>query len=129
MQENLKPTPFDATARGYDFEFTETQVGRMQRAVTHRYLQELIASAKPQTALELNCGTGEDALWLANQGLLVTATDLSAEKVVGKGVRVLQTGSLLLMKGETQRFWQHSLPKSKRVVAPRVNFTFRRMKG
>ncbi|MEY3442434.1 MAG: hypothetical protein RLZZ519_715 [Bacteroidota bacterium] len=99
MQENLKPTPFDATARGYDLEFTETQVGRMQRAVTHRYLQELIASAKPQTALELNCGTGEDALWLANQGLLVTATDLSAEmveattqKVVGKGVRVLQTG-------------------------------------
>lgn len=99
MQEHLTPTPFDATARGYDLEFTETQVGRMQRAVTHRYLQELIQSAKPQTALELNCGTGEDALWLANQGLLVTATDLSAEmvatttqKVVGKGVRVLQTG-------------------------------------
>ncbi|MBL0018034.1 MAG: methyltransferase domain-containing protein [Bacteroidetes bacterium] len=99
MQEHLTPTPFDATARGYDLEFTETQIGRMQRAVTHRYLQELIQTAKPQTALELNCGTGEDALWLANQGLLVTATDLSAEmveattqKVIGKGIRVLQTG-------------------------------------
>ena len=95
----MNAAPFDATAHGYDQEFTLTQVGRMQRAVTHRYLKELIQTKKPKSVLELNCGTGEDALWLAQQDLLVTATDLSAEmvnatidKVKGQGVRVLQTG-------------------------------------
>jgi alkylated DNA repair dioxygenase AlkB len=46
----------------------------------------------------------------------------------GEKVQVmLENGSLLVMKAETQRFWQHSLPKSKRISAPRVNLTFRRM--
>ena len=31
------------------------------------------------------------------------------------------------MKGETQRFWWHSLPKSKKVSEPRINLTFRTM--
>ncbi len=49
-------------------------------------------------------------------------------KKTGKKVQVmLENGSLLVMKGETQRFWQHSLPKSKRIMTPRVNLTFRRM--
>lgn len=51
-------------------------------------------------------------------------------KKTGEKVQVmLENGSLLVMKGETQRFWQHSLPKSKRITAPRVNLTFRRMIG
>jgi alkylated DNA repair dioxygenase AlkB len=42
---------------------------------------------------------------------------------------LLESGSLLLMKGETQTHWLHSLPKSKRVNEPRINLTFRRMVG
>ncbi len=38
---------------------------------------------------------------------------------------VLQHGSLLVMKGTTQSFWLHSLPKSKKIKAPRINLTFR----
>jgi alkylated DNA repair dioxygenase AlkB len=38
---------------------------------------------------------------------------------------VLQHGSLLVMKGETQTNWLHRLPPTKRVHAPRVNLTFR----
>lgn len=38
---------------------------------------------------------------------------------------ILESGSLLLMKGTTQTNWLHSLPKSKKVLAPRVNLTFR----
>lgn len=38
---------------------------------------------------------------------------------------VLETGSLLVMSGETQAFWQHQMPKSKKVSDPRVNLTFR----
>lgn len=37
-------------------------------------------------------------------------------------------GSLLLMKGATQHHWQHQLPKSKRVMGPRINLTFREVK-
>jgi alkylated DNA repair dioxygenase AlkB len=37
----------------------------------------------------------------------------------------LEDGSLLAMKGVTQRFWQHSVPKSAKIRAPRINLTFR----
>lgn len=38
---------------------------------------------------------------------------------------VLQHGSLLLMKGNTQVHWQHRLPPTKKVSTPRINLTFR----
>ena len=37
----------------------------------------------------------------------------------------LKHGSLLLMQGNLQSKWQHSLPKRKRVDTTRVNLTFR----
>jgi alkylated DNA repair dioxygenase AlkB len=37
----------------------------------------------------------------------------------------LEDGSVLLMQPPTQEFWQHSLTKTKRPVAPRINLTFR----
>ena len=41
---------------------------------------------------------------------------------------VLEHGSLLEMKGETQAFWLHSVPKSKTIHGARINLTFRKMK-
>jgi len=38
---------------------------------------------------------------------------------------MLESGSLLVMKDATQTNWLHSLPKSKKVVRPRINLTFR----
>ncbi len=38
---------------------------------------------------------------------------------------VLQHGSLLLMKGETQHHWLHQIPKTKKEVGKRINLTFR----
>ncbi|WP_046244443.1 alpha-ketoglutarate-dependent dioxygenase AlkB family protein [Hymenobacter terrenus] len=37
----------------------------------------------------------------------------------------LPNGSLLLMRGPTQQYWQHALPKTTRPVGPRLNLTFR----
>ncbi|HQV24075.1 MAG TPA: alpha-ketoglutarate-dependent dioxygenase AlkB, partial [Agitococcus sp.] len=34
-------------------------------------------------------------------------------------------GSLLIMQGQTQHFWQHSVPKQAKVLKPRINLTFR----
>jgi alkylated DNA repair dioxygenase AlkB len=39
----------------------------------------------------------------------------------------LKSGSTLLMKGATQHYWQHSLPKTRKAVGPRINLTFRRI--
>ena len=37
----------------------------------------------------------------------------------------LTHGSLLIMQGPTQRFWQHQVPKTSRPTPPRINLTFR----
>ena len=39
----------------------------------------------------------------------------------------LASGSLLLMKGETQRYWKHGIAKETRRCGARVNLTFRRI--
>lgn len=41
--------------------------------------------------------------------------------------QILECGSLLVMKGETQKHWLHTLTKSKKVKSPRINLTFRKM--
>jgi alkylated DNA repair dioxygenase AlkB len=38
---------------------------------------------------------------------------------------VLTSGSLLLMHGKTQTFWQHAIKKENKNVASRINLTFR----
>lgn len=38
---------------------------------------------------------------------------------------VLPDASVLVMRGATQRCWQHSVPKTRRDIAPRINLTFR----
>ncbi len=40
----------------------------------------------------------------------------------------LEHGSLLIMQGNTQQNWLHSLPKTKKDVEPRVSLTFRQMR-
>jgi alkylated DNA repair dioxygenase AlkB len=37
----------------------------------------------------------------------------------------LDNGSVLIMQGSTQHFWEHSIPKTARPVGPRINITFR----
>jgi len=40
----------------------------------------------------------------------------------------LEHGSLLIMKGETQHFWKHQIPKTTKPIPPRINLTFRIIK-
>jgi len=42
---------------------------------------------------------------------------------------ILENGSLLEMKGELQEHWLHALPKTTKVLDPRINLTFRQMKN
>lgn len=64
---------FDDVATVYDRDFTETDLGRELRA---RVWERLESAFLPgEHVLELNCGTGEDASFLAARGVHVTATD------------------------------------------------------
>ena len=40
---------------------------------------------------------------------------------------VLGHGSLLVMMGETQHYWQHQVPKTAKKIDERINLTFRKM--
>lgn len=88
---------FDTIAKDYDQSFTDTAVGRLLRKRVWAVLRDwgigglgdsehgtpnppIHQSTNPQ-ALELNCGTGEDAIWLAKRGWQVLATDVSPEMV------------------------------------------------
>jgi alkylated DNA repair dioxygenase AlkB len=47
---------------------------------------------------------------------------------LAKPIRLkLASGSLLLMKGETQRYWTHGVAKESRPCGPRINLTFRQI--
>ncbi len=37
----------------------------------------------------------------------------------------LESGSLLIMKGDLQQYWEHRIAKSANVMKPRINLTFR----
>lgn len=41
---------------------------------------------------------------------------------------ILEHGSLLLMKGSTQHFWKHQIPKTAKPMGARINLTFRTIK-
>jgi SAM-dependent methyltransferase len=70
---------FDAFAAAYDDDFTHSPLGQLLRPRVWDILVRHFTAG--QHVLELTCGTGEDAVWLARRGVNVTATDGSAEMV------------------------------------------------
>ncbi|MGV3698188.1 class I SAM-dependent methyltransferase [Flavobacterium sp.] len=72
-------TSFDKAAANYDKTFSDTFIGRMQRSLVHKELSKHLN--KVRNILEINCGTGEDAIWLARKGIKITATDISPKMI------------------------------------------------
>ena len=66
---------FDSLAPTYDQDFTTSPIARSLRGRVHARLNRSFHAG--DHVLELGCGTGEDALYLARQGIHVTATDAS----------------------------------------------------
>lgn len=64
---------FDAAAPTYDTDFTYTSLALWLREMVRAYLP----FQPGDHVLEIGCGTGEDALWMAQQGIYVRATDAS----------------------------------------------------
>ncbi len=68
---------------------------------------------------------------------IIASLSLGAERVFqlkhntiteAKKSITLEHGSLLLMKGTTQHFWKHQIPKTAKPTETRINLTFRTIK-
>jgi len=71
----LPADPFDDMAAAYDASFTTTAYGTCLRAFVWERLDAGFGAAT--RVLEIGCGTGQDAVHLANRGIHVLATDPS----------------------------------------------------
>jgi len=77
--EHAAGAAFDRIASQYDELFTASPIGRLQRGVVWRHAVE--AFPPGSRVLELNCGTGEDALFLAQRCVSVVACDASVHMI------------------------------------------------
>jgi SAM-dependent methyltransferase len=73
-------TYWDDAATTYDCDFTDTLTGRARRRAVWRTLDRTFQPG-PHRVLELNCGTGIDAVHLAGRGIRVLACDISPRMV------------------------------------------------
>jgi SAM-dependent methyltransferase len=76
---------FDGLAGSYDEAFTYSAIGLAQRKQVWERLLE--AFAQGERILELNCGTGKDAKFLAQRGRRIVACDASAAMIEVAEVR------------------------------------------
>ncbi len=81
---------FDEAAGNYDQVFTDTVIGRAEREVVWQELGRIFHSG--QRILELNCGTGVDAVYLAAKGVSVLACDIAPRMIDLARQRLSSTG-------------------------------------
>lgn len=77
----MQTTAFDSSAADYDSEFTNTSIGHIQRIEVRRYTNSILNKNRALEVLEINCGTGEDAIWLSSLGYKVWACDASSKMI------------------------------------------------
>ena len=82
--------PFDHMATSYDAVFTNSAIGQLQRSQVWRYIESIMPQLNGFDMLELNCGTGEDAVLFSDRGFNIIATDISEEMLKVTQQRVQQ---------------------------------------
>lgn len=73
--EEKAATAFTKQSDVFDELYSTNEIIRYKRKRVRDHLQKFLP--KNNTILELNCGTGEDAIWFAQNGYSVHATDIS----------------------------------------------------
>lgn len=98
----------DAIAPEYDRMFDRPGPGRWVR---ERVQKALLAAFSPgDSVLELNCGTGTDAVFLAEHGIRVTATDISPAMVAATAAKARARGVEALVRTEVVDAAEIALP-------------------
>lgn len=94
-QAQLRATPFDAIAERYDETFTTSKVGQAQRAAVWKKLENTFQPG--ERILEIGCGTGVDACFLADHRVKVVACDNSPGMIAVATRRMTEGGKLDLV--------------------------------
>ena len=78
-KESLAAAAFSAQAKKFDQIYSKNKIIEYKRERVRSHLKKFINPG--DFILELNSGTGEDAIWLANQNCKVHATDISEQMI------------------------------------------------
>jgi ubiquinone/menaquinone biosynthesis C-methylase UbiE len=89
-QPQFGAAPFDAVALEYDDTFTSSVVGRAQRLAVWKELANAFRAG--DRVLEIGCGTGEDACFVAQRGIRVTACDSSSQMIAVAERKIAKDG-------------------------------------
>jgi ubiquinone/menaquinone biosynthesis C-methylase UbiE len=89
-QQQVCAASFDSVAARYDETFTLSKIGQAQRAAVWRELAKAFRSG--QRILEIGCGTGVDACFLAERGVRVLACDPSFRMIEVATHRIQHSG-------------------------------------
>jgi ubiquinone/menaquinone biosynthesis C-methylase UbiE len=114
LQMEMTQAPFDALAEGYDQGFTFSKIGQAQRSAVWRELGRTFRSG--DRVLEIGCGTGIDACFLAERGVKVVACDSSPAmvRVAARRVRKMSANAsavdLRLLAAENLSVLQQEAP-------------------
>lgn len=101
VQPQVFTAPFDAVAATYDETFTLSGVGFAQRAAVWRELRRVFK--RGDRVLEIGCGTGVDACYLAERGVEVWAFDPSPQMIEVASTRVKERGLQALVRTQVLR--------------------------
>src|SRR6202789_3270891 len=108
-RQQVYSAPFDAVADRYDQSFTASRIGQAQRASVWKELGKTFRSG--DRVLEIGCGTGVDACFLAERGVKVVACDSSPAMVEVAARRVQKlaaaTVDLRLLAAENLASFEH----------------------
>lgn len=99
--EAVVSNAFDQIAEAYDEIFTRSVIGRAQRATVWEVLAKTFHPG--ERVLEINCGTGEDALFLGRRGISVEACDASPAMIRVARKRLAEEGRDLSVAFQTCR--------------------------
>jgi ubiquinone/menaquinone biosynthesis C-methylase UbiE len=91
LETPISHAPFDAVAETYDEGFTFSKIGQAQRSAVWRELSRTFRAG--DRVLEIGCGTGVDACFLAERGVKVLACDSSPAMIQVAARRVRETGT------------------------------------
>lgn len=89
-QPQVYAAPFDAVALQYDDTFTSSSIGAAQRGAVWREIEKVFHPG--DRVLEIGCGTGVDACFMAERGMHVVACDSSSQMIAVAARRFQEKG-------------------------------------